>query len=82
MITIIKGNEKIVCTKGTFEEQYKSLGYQIASENKGATKDVAPIVESEEKEEAKVLKDLKENQIKEETKINEKYKLGKKKERK
>lgn len=67
MITIIKGEEKIVCTKNTFEEQYKPLGYQIASKKKEATKQVASIIKEENKE----------NQEKE--KINEKYKLKEKK---
>lgn len=34
MITIVKGNEKIVCTYGMFENQFKNLGYRLASENK------------------------------------------------
>lgn len=67
MITIVKGNDKIVCTKGTFEEQYKILGYQIASEKKEATEKVASIVNKEEKKE--------ELDTKEEEKINEKYGL-------
>ena len=67
MITIIKGEERIVCTKNTFEEQYKPLGYQIASKKKEATKQVASIIKEENKE----------NQEKE--KINEKYKLKEKK---
>lgn len=69
MITIVKGNDKIVCTKGTFEEQYKILGYQIASEKKEATEKVASIVNKEEKKE--------ELETKEEEKINEKYGLKK-----
>ena len=48
MITIVKGNDKIVCTKGTFEEQYKILGYQIASEKKEATEKVASFENKEE----------------------------------
>lgn len=71
MITIIKGTDKIVCTKGTFEEQYKSLGYQIASEKKEATKEVASIVN---KEESKIEETVENN---EEEKINEKYGLKK-----
>jgi len=67
MITIVKGNDKIVCTKGTFEEQYKILGYQIASEKKEATEKVASIVNKEENK--------KELDTKEEEKINEKYGL-------
>lgn len=66
MITIVKGNDKIVCTKGTFEEQYKILGYHIASEEKEATKKVASNVNKEEKE---IEQD--------EEKITEKYGLKK-----
>ena len=77
MITIVKGNEKIVCTKGIFEEQYKSLGYQIASKNKEATNKVASSVLKEEaNNEEKTLKDLQE-EIKSEEKISEKYGLKK-----
>jgi hypothetical protein len=68
MITIVdkEGKNKIVCTKGTFEEQYKILGYRIASEKEEATKKVASIVKKEE------IK-----QDNEEEKINEKYGLKK-----
>lgn len=49
MVTIVKGNQKIVCTKGTFEEQYKQLGYRLASEDKKeATKEVASSFENKE----------------------------------
>lgn len=48
MITIVKGTDKIVCTKGTFEEQYKILGYQIASEKKEAAEKVASFENKEE----------------------------------
>lgn len=41
MITIVKGSSKLVVTKGTYEEQYKKLGYSIASDKKEATKKVA-----------------------------------------
>lgn len=44
MITIVdeKGKNKIICTKGTYEEVYKSLGYRLASKNeKEATDEVA-----------------------------------------
>lgn len=68
MITIVKGNDKIVCTKGTFEEQYKILGYHIASEEKEATKKVASNVNKEEKEK---------EEEQEEEKITEKYGLKK-----
>lgn len=51
MITIVKGNEKIICTRGTYEEQYKDLGYRVASENKKeATKEVASSFEKDIKE--------------------------------
>ena len=48
MVTIVKGNQKIVCTKGTFEEQYKQLGYRLASKDeKEATNKVASILKVE-----------------------------------
>lgn len=51
MVTIVKGNQKIVCTKGTFEEQYKQLGYRLASKDeKEATNKVASSFEKVEKE--------------------------------
>lgn len=70
MITIVKGTDKIVCTKGTFEEQYKSLGYQIASEKKEATKKVASIVSQEKRS-----NEIEEEKEREE--LNEKYGLKK-----
>lgn len=71
MITIVKGNDKIVCTKGTFEEQYKILGYQIASEKKEATEKVASFENKEEenKEEEKVVNF--------EEELTEKYQINK-----
>lgn len=52
MITIVKGSSKLLVTKGTYEDHFKKLGYQIASKNEGATKEVAPLLkEKEEKEE-------------------------------
>ena len=50
MITIVKGSSKLVVTNGAYEEQYKKLGYQIASTKKGATKSVAPLLENKEEE--------------------------------
>ena len=79
MVTIVKGKEKIVCTKGLFEEQYKHLGYQIASEKKEVTNKVASIIEEENQE--KTLKDIN-KESEEENKINEKYGLKPKKGRK
>lgn len=69
MITIVKGNEKIICSKKTYEEQYKQLGYLPASEiKKEATKKVASFLKSEE--------DIEEDIEKE--KISEKYGIKKK----
>lgn len=76
MVTIVKGKEKIVCTKGLFEEQYRNLGYQIASEKKEATNKVASIVKEESQE--KTLKDIN-KETDEESKISEKYGLKAKK---
>lgn len=75
MITIEKGESKIICTKLAYEEQYKPLGYQIASENKGATeKTEAPLLK---KEEEKGIKEISNEEEKEE--IKAKYGLNKKK---
>lgn len=76
MITIVKGKEKIICTKGTFEEQYKHLGYQIASEKKEATNKVASILKEENQE--KTLKDI-EPKEEEKQKLNKKYGIETKK---
>ena len=72
MITVVKGSSKLVVTKETFEEQLKPLGYQIASENKGATKKVAPLFEN--KEEIKL--DKQEN---DEESLNKKFGLSEEK---
>lgn len=76
MITIIKGNDKIVCTKGTFEEQYKSLGYQIASDDKEATEKVASVFNKDEKKKEKKSK-ISQEDNKDNEEINEKYGLKK-----
>lgn len=56
MITAIKGNSKIVCTLGTFEEQLEPLGYRLASEeNEEATKEVASLLEKEEDKQESIL---------------------------
>lgn len=62
MITIVKGNEKIVCTKGTYEDQYKQLGYLPASETKQEVTNkvtsslkTKKVVESEEDDEESKL---------------------------
>lgn len=75
MITIEKGDSKIICTKLAFDEQFKPLGYHIASENKGAAeKTEAPLLKKEEE------KDIKEiNKDEEKEKIKAKYGLNKKK---
>lgn len=55
MVTIVKGNEKIICTKGTFEEQYRPLGYRLASDSKKeATKQVASSFEEKEELSTKI----------------------------
>lgn len=68
MITIVKGNEKIVCSYGTYENQFKNLGYRLASEEK---KEAAPKTASS-------LKD-KEAVEEENEKLSEKYGLKSKK---
>ena len=76
MITIIRGNEKIVCTQKTYEEQYKDLGYQIASKEKEAAQKVASVSVKEEIKED-VVKEEKEE--KEKKAINQKYGIKSKK---
>lgn len=56
MITIVRGNEKIVCSAKTYEEQFKQLGYlpisEMASTNKKeATKKVASSLKETKKDE-------------------------------
>ena len=73
MVTIVKGNEKIVCSYKTYEDQFKQYGYVIASEVKKAPVKktevkVEPVLKEEVKEEAK--EETKE-QIQEETKTEE-----------
>jgi len=66
MITIEKGEHKLICTAKTYEEQFKPLGYRIASDTKEATKKVASSLDNQEKK-------------KEEKELTEKYKLETKK---
>ena len=56
MITIAKGKEQIICSRGTYEDQYKQLGYLPISEiNKEVTRKVASTIkEKDEKEEDKI----------------------------
>lgn len=55
MITIVKGNDKIVCSYGTYEDQYKKLGYLPAScKEKEATKKVASSFEKDDKKEEEI----------------------------
>ena len=75
MITIIKGDSKLIVSQQTFEEQYKNLGYQIASDKKEAAKEVASVSIKEEKKEEK-------KEDNEEKKINEKYGFSKTKTKK
>ena len=58
MITVVKGSSKVVCTKGTFEEQLKPLGYRLASEVKEAVRSTASLLDK--KEENKEQEDLSE----------------------
>lgn len=51
MITIIRGNEKIVCSYRTYDEQFKQHGYVPVSEEK---KEVAKVTEKVLKPEIKV----------------------------
>lgn len=67
MITVFRGNENIICTRNTYEEQLKHLGYQIASEKKEAKENLASLDKKEEK-----------NEDVEYEKISEKYKLDNK----
>lgn len=67
MITIVNGKEKIICSYGTYEDQYKQLGYLPASEiEKEATKKVASSLKE------------KENNEEETDKISSKYGVKKK----
>ena len=79
MITVFKGNEKIICTEKTYEEQFKHLGYQIASDKKEATEKVASFENEEIKEE---VKEEVKNQDDDYEEISEKYKVEKKSGRK
>lgn len=71
MITIVKGNDKIVCSYDTYDTQYKNLGYRLASDDKKeAEKQTASSFEK------KVEKLEKEED--EEKKLSEKYGLKRK----
>lgn len=63
MITIKKGEHKLICTAKTYEEQFKPLGYRIASDKKEAAKKVASSLDNQE------------DKVKEEKELTEKYKL-------
>lgn len=84
MITIVKGSSKLVVTRGTYEEQFKALGYRIASNNEEATKKVASFVEEEKKDNQnnveKTLEDLSKEDKNENEDLSDKYglKLNKK----
>lgn len=45
MVTISKGNEKLIVTKGAYEQLFKSLGYTIVS-NKKPVEQTIKIVET------------------------------------
>lgn len=80
MITIVKDSSKLVVTKGTYEEQYKKLGYQIASEKKEATKEVASFIEEvkevKEDNQEKTLKDISQEDNQEKEDLGDKYGLN------
>lgn len=69
MITIVKGNDKIVCSYGTYENQFKNLGYRLASEEKKEA-EVKP---------ASSLKEVNKEEKSDEDKLSEKYGLKTKK---
>lgn len=78
MITIKKGKSEIIVSRNQFETQFKSLGYQIASnENEvGATKEVAPSFDKEEiKDNEENLEKIKEEEKNEKEEISSKYGL-------
>ena len=57
MITIVKGKEKIICSYGTYEDQYKQLGYLPASKTeKEATKKIASSLKEKENNEEEINK--------------------------
>lgn len=74
MITIVKGNNRIVCSYKTYEDQFKQLGYLPVTEEKTETKKVVE-VEKEEKagEELKEKVEEKVEESNEEEKIGSKY---------
>lgn len=76
MITVFRGNEKIVCTKNTYEEQLKALGYQIASEVKEATQKVASFEKEEVNEDIDYQEEVNED-IDYQEELSEKYKINK-----
>lgn len=80
MITIVKGNEKIICSYKTYDEQFRQLGYEPVSDTKKeTTKKETPSIEVK----VDVVKDAKEKiekiveeakkEIVEEEKIGSKY---------
>lgn len=75
MITIVKGNSKIITTQGAYEEQYKQLGYQIASKKKEAVKQTASLFTK--KEEDKPKKEEIKEEIKEKEDLSKKFGLKK-----
>ena len=82
MITIRKGNDEIVCTKDTYEYQYKELGYQIVSSIKEEAIDKIASLNKEKiaEDSQKEMQEEKEQEQIENQKIIAKYgfKKGKK----
>lgn len=75
MITIAKGNERIVCSYKTYDEQFRQLGYEPVADKKTAEKKAAVKV-TDKKVEEKVEEVVEEKVVeenKEEEKIGSKY---------
>lgn len=73
MITIVKGNSKLIVTRGQFEDEFEELGYHEAFEKKEATKTVASL--NKEKGEDK----KEEQEDKENKELDEKFGFSSKK---
>ena len=50
MITAVKGNSKVKCTLGTFEEHLKPLGYRLASEVEEAVQKTASLLDKKKED--------------------------------
>lgn len=77
MITIVKGNNRIVCSYKTYEDQFKQLGYLPVTEEKTETKKVVE-VEKEEKAEENITENIEEEKSEKVEESNEEEKIGSK----